>query len=346
MDVRPRVRPELLTVLGLRRNGDKDKDTEDSRLDELIARSLQGCTSEEEEEYFRRWRTQRAEHEERYQEAAAVWRATRSYEPRLRLRPLAYEAIVAEGGRRRIEMRTKRSPVALAGIAAALIIGFAVALWSAEGRVRPHGSEFVTGEEETATARLRDGTVVRLGPRSRLVVPPDGMGREVVLVGRAFFAVAEDRGRPFVVRTSAGDATALGTRFEVSVRERDLRLVVLEGRVAVSAGGKEVEVESHRVSHVRDGAEPSVVEVDDVWPLLGWMGGFMAFESTPLVEVGRELERRFGLKLVVEDAELSRQTVTVWFADDPLDRVVGVLCRLVEASCVVQDSTVWMTSAR
>lgn len=317
-------------------------------MDELIARSLQGRASDEEEEDLRRWRTQRADHEEHYQRIAAVWRATHSYELRPRLRPLAHEAIVAEAEQRRKEIRPRRSRVLpVAGIAAALVLGLAVALWSIEKRAAPtHGSEFVTGEAETATARLRDGTVVRLGPESRLVVPPDGMAREVVLVGRAFFAVAEDGGRPFVVRTSAGDATALGTRFEVNARERDLRLVVLEGRVAVSAGGKEVEVESHGVSHVRDGAGPSVMEVDDVWPLLGWMGEFMAFESTPLVEVSRELERRFGLRLEIEDAELSRQTVTVWFADDPLDRVVGVLCQLVEASCVVQDSVVRMRSRR
>lgn len=317
-------------------------------MDEIIARSLQGRTSQEEEDTLREWRTRRDQHEMRYQRVAAVWRATRSYEPHPRLRPLAFEAIVAEASRRRRERATRRSAVSpIVGIAAAVVIGLAVALWSMAGREPPaQGSEFVTGVDETATARLLDGTVVRLGPESRLVVPPEGTGREVVLVGRAFFAVAKDPGHPFVVRTSAGDARALGTRFEVSARGRDLRLVVLEGRVAVSAGGREVEVASHRVSHVRDGAEPSVVEVHDVWPLLGWMGGFMAFESTPLLEVGQELERRFGLKLEIEDAELSRQTVTVWFADDPLDRVVGVLCQLVEASCVVEDSTVRRSEER
>lgn len=316
-------------------------------MDELIARSLQGRTSEEEEEVLRRWRQETVEHEERYRHVAAVWRATRSYEPRLRARPPAHETIIAEAARRRTGADRGWSGVArVAAIAAAVVMGLAVGRWLTGPVGSDPGSELVTGADETATARLADGTVIRLAPESRLVLQPGGTAREVMLVGRAFFSVARDPKRPFLVRTSAGDARVLGTRFELSTEERDLRLVVLEGRVAVSAAGKEVELGSHQVSHVRDGAAPSVVEVDDVWPLLSWMGGFVAFEATPLLEVGRELERRFGLTLRVDDDELARQTVTVWFGDEPVDRVVSVLCQLVEATCTIEDSTVRMRSAR
>jgi ferric-dicitrate binding protein FerR (iron transport regulator) len=62
----------------------QNPDPEDGDLDELIARSLQGRTSEAEEESLRRWRREGVQHEQRYQRVAAVWRATATYEPRAR----------------------------------------------------------------------------------------------------------------------------------------------------------------------------------------------------------------------------------------------------------------------
>jgi transmembrane sensor len=206
-------------------------------------------------------------------------------------------------------------------------------------------SEVVTGPGESSTTHLPDGTVIRLGPESRLTIPGDRELRQVRLEGTAFFAVASDSVAPFVVATSAGNARVLGTRFELSAQASDLRLVVVDGKVALGSGDTEVEVNGSEVSHVSAGGTPTVTPVDDVWALLAWMGGFLAFESTPLQEVGSELQERFGVNLVFDDPTLAEETVTVWFGDEGIEQVATVLCRLVEASCTVEESSIVMRRA-
>src|SRR5262249_8427857 len=113
------------------------------------------------------------------------------------------------------------------------------------------GADVVTGANELATVELRDGSVVRLAPSSRLRLSST---RGVELSGRAFFAVARMPGRPFIVRTRFGAAQALSTRFEVATRTDDVKLLVVEGRVALSGPSTRVEVAAGETSAVGHGA--------------------------------------------------------------------------------------------
>jgi ferric-dicitrate binding protein FerR (iron transport regulator) len=92
-----------------------------------------------------------------------------------------------------------------------------------QGPPRRWGAEFVTDTAEMATARLDDGSVVRLAPRSRLRVSHAAHVRESWLDGEAYFAVAHDKARPFRVRTRAGTVEVLGTRFDLRVAADDAR---------------------------------------------------------------------------------------------------------------------------
>jgi transmembrane sensor len=188
------------------------------------------------------------------------------------------------------------------------------------------------------TARLDDGSIVRLAPQSRLRVNPTAGTREVWLDGRAFFAVARDERRPFIVRTRAGDALVLGTRFEVVVGNEDLRVAVVEGKVALSSGGETARVTAGEVSNVVEGQTPSVEKVENVHELLDWVGDFMVFESTPLSEVAREIERRYQMRVIIPDSALARRTVSAWFTDQSVESILTVICRAVDAHCSVQGS--------
>src|SRR5690606_13338431 len=157
----------------------------------------------------------------------------------------------------------RRPVVGAAGLLlAASLAGIVVA-----PRVRtPDGNGFGTGEiitgmSESTTIRLGDGTIVRLGPESRLRVVGDRDRREVWMEGRAFFAVARDEARPFHVRTPAGDAVVLGTRFDLEARD-DLRVLVVEGAVRLGADGKELDIESSQLGTIAPDHPPTQKELD------------------------------------------------------------------------------------
>jgi transmembrane sensor len=313
-------------------------------LDELIIRALQGRATDEEVERLQDWRDEAEENEARFRSFAAVWRATPQQPRQIAPRPPVDETL------RRI--RTPRS-AALRRWPNLLSHAAAVVMTLVAGAVLVHLREttpqaivthtaFITGSGESATVSLDDGTVVRLSQNTRLVLGSGDAVREVHLDGRAFFAVTTDSANPFLVRTPAGNVHVHGTRFELNAEREDLRVVVVEGRVAVASNGGAVQLSDRQVSHVRRGEPPSVMEIETVWPLLNWLGEFIAFESTPIPAVAEELSERFGVRLLVEDETIQRQTVTAWFGQELVDEIVGVICRIVEARCVMEGSVVRM----
>jgi transmembrane sensor len=235
-----------------------------------------------------------------------------------------------------------RAAILSLATAAALVLGVCIGIfWPArEGAARLSTEEFITGPHEMVTTRLSDGTIVRLAPESRLSVTSLGATREVWLDGHAFFAVARDAGRRFVVRTRAGDAVVLGTRFDVQVEDSGMQVFVVEGRVAHQAAGQEVQVRAMEISRARAGHAPAVQPIADAAPLLNWLGGFLVFQATPLREVARELERRFAVTVRVADAKLEERTVTAWFTDEDLEQVVLIVCRAAGVRCLIRDTTV------
>jgi transmembrane sensor len=197
----------------------------------------------------------------------------------------------------------------------------------------------VTGAEDLATVQLADGSVARLAPRSRLRLVVSDSERIVWLQGRAFFAVASQPGRPFRVRTNGGDAIALGTRFGVETEARGLRLVVVEGRVALSANGAATEVGGGHAAGLIDGRASRTVRVRDATEELRWMGRFLAFQSTPLPSVAAEIERVYGVRITVADSALAQETVSAAFTDESFHQVVSVVCTVVGARCTISNSS-------
>lgn len=233
-----------------------------------------------------------------------------------------------------------RAGLMAAAAAAAMVVLFLhVAPSTAPPAFSLQAGEFVTGATETATAVLSDGTVVRLAPGSRLRIPEDVGSREVILEGRAFFAVTEMVDQPFRVRTAAGEALVLGTRFEVRVVNEELRLIVLEGRVALGAGGNQVEVGAGEMSVAMDGSTTAPVRVEDMEPLVGWLKRFLVFQGTPLHEAARALEREYGVPVVVADTGLAQETVTGWYADRAFEDVLAIICGVMQARCSMEDGT-------
>ena len=320
-------------------------------MEDLIFRSLQRETSDLEERQLRRWRAASPENEAAYQRVARLCQLpvnAMGRPPGPVPRPPRPElaAITGAADARRIAARRdafwrSRRAWLLTGAAAAGLLAAAWGTWRLLGSTRGiafGAAAFTTGRQETVTARLTDGSYVRLGPSSRLRFSEAGPSREAWLEGRGFFAVAKDPAHPFLIHTDAGVARVIGTRFEIQVREHKLRLAVVEGSVALSAGGAEVRVEAGEVSHVEGSSPPSVLKVNDVYALLDWPSGVLVFQATPLRQVASEFERHYRVRVEITDSTLARRAVTAWFSDQSLTEALTTVCRVVRARCAIRDS--------
>lgn len=327
--------------------------------EQLLFRSLKGRTTPAEEAAVQAWRLESAENERTYHELAEVLAAAAAAQapvetsppsPLKLIHPAETRRSMSALGTDRFRGRPRRRLLAGALTTAAAVVVAYFGLGHL-GVQRPGGAEFeadefVTGAAETATVTLRDGTVVRLGPQSRLWLSGRGRTREVSLRGRAFFAVAKDPTRPFRIETTAGEVEVLGTRFEIKTADDDMRVVVVEGRVALAGRGGRAEVRAGEMRRIVAGTALPAVEIPDIASTVNWLGDFLAFQETPLGDAAREIERLYATRIEITDSALAAQTITTWFADQPLDQVMTIFCMVAEARCTQRDGRITVEPER
>lgn len=324
----------------------------------LIERAAHGLATTDELERLARWRAESADHERDYRRTLRLLELARATDRDVAL-PAAPSAAALLAGRaqredadrdatnaRRPAGGSRRAATWLPwGVAAAAVL--ALLLLRGPAATTPAlgvATDVSTGPSELATVHLDDGSVVRLAPSTRLQVTPRADAREVRLDGRAHFSVAPDATRPFRVRTRPGDVEVIGTRFDVSTRAEDLQLIVVEGRVSLSAGGGAVEVGGGEISGVANGALIPPRQVVNPDSALRWVGTFIVFRSTPLAEAAREIERVYGVRIRIPDPAIAARTVTATFADQEAHQVAAVLCTVVDARCTTEaDGTIVIT---
>lgn len=189
-----------------------------------------------------------------------------------------------------------------------------------------------------ATNPLPDGSVVELGARSRIATRFSEAERRVVIEeGEAYFDVAHDPGRPFVVQVGGLSVIAVGTAFNIRSGDERVVVTVTEGRVrlaraapadpgrppvpAVEAGAGEQATFSARQGTID-------VAMADPGVATAWREGVLKFVHEPLDEVVANLNRYSTRQIVLADPRLAqlRYTGTVFGTrlDDWLDAVEGV----------------------
>jgi transmembrane sensor len=315
--------------------------TDDTMIEDLVVRVLEGVAGDREQGQLEAWRRDKPENERTFQEFARVWELGESRAlAAIVSSPPPLEHITIEAERRRTQVipflrprNARRLRVAWAAAAVVVIVaGVGVARMVEEPLLL-----LATGPSETSTTQLSDGSIVRLGPDSRVEVRGADQ-RSVHLEGSAFFAVATDSLTPFMVHTEAGLAEVKGTRFEIRAAADSLRLVVVEGSVNLSAAGSNVEVDHGAVSSITAGLAPSSPEEVDVWRLLEWPGGLLIYQATPLDQVVKEVGAFFDRPIILRNAQLSKMRVTAWFEDQSFEEVLTTICAVVGVDCRFGDT--------
>lgn len=155
---------------------------------------------------------------------------------------------------------------------------------------------------------LADGSRVELNTNTDLAVSFSASERRVQLErGEAFFNVAKDRERPFIVQAGAYRVIAVGTAFTVKLRGDEVNVLVTEGRVriegpATDGGPQRASFASAGQVAVAANALPVVrpVPAEQVDGALSWREGLLIFEGRPLGEVASEFNRYNREQLVVD----------------------------------------------
>lgn len=154
--------------------------------------------------------------------------------------------------------------------------------------------EIVTDAAHRQSVALRDGSHVDINARTALEVSLRGSERHVTLTeGEAFFEVAKDPSRPFIVETPAGRVRVTGTRFNVRLDDpTSLEVTVLEGSVEVQATATEAQPGAAAAparlaagdQYAFNGARAQVRQLDlqAARDAVAWREGRIVFDGVPL----------------------------------------------------------------
>lgn len=226
--------------------------------------------------------------------------------------------------------------LAAASIAIAILAGiltFQIRTGHDSATASQEAKVFATEKGQQATIQLTDGTRVRLNADSRLTILSEltSKTREVRLDGQAFFDVARDEARPFMVHVALGTVQVLGTEFDVDAYpEMDhVQVVVKEGKVSVRSGElASIDTMVLRQGDLgllmKDGQHVAHRNIDTV-RYLGWTEGQLVFENAPFVEVARQLERWYDLQIELTRPLGSVDGLTATFTNEPLDEILSAI---------------------
>ncbi len=179
--------------------------------------------------------------------------------------------------------------------------------------------EWATARGQTLQIHLSDGSDVTLGSDSRLVMRFRRGERDLALDrGQAFFEVAHDASRPFVVAASGRTVTALGTAFDVRAYVNETTVTLVRGSVAIAREGDRREAVLQRGQQFE--AALGVTSVRDVnaSAATSWRTGVLEFDAVTLEEAVREFNRSAAHSIIISDPRLASLLVSgVFRANDP-----------------------------
>ncbi len=261
--------------------------------------------------YWENWVVQNTQHHVAYLEAMNLVR-------NLGLQPNS-EEILGELEKLRVGIKETQKPVVqidsrrslLRMAAVFLVLMMAVGLWKHFDKQEVEMLAYETAYGKTKEIALSDGSHVILNANSKLQVIKELATtgkREIWLDGEAFFKVAHQNGQPFIVHTQKGDVRVLGTSFNVSQRQTDFEVTLVEGKVQLQLPndtkinlqpGEQAQVSNQTIDVIKVDTETTAA----------WRTNRMNFKNIPIRRIITQIENDFGWSIQVENKTLLKRKV-------------------------------------
>jgi len=174
---------------------------------------------------------------------------------------------------------------------------------------------------------LSDGSVITLNKRSTITYPSKFKGgtRAIALKGEAFFNVAPDKKKPFIISVNDVQVTVVGTSFNIKSENGNTEVVVETGIVRVTRSGKTVELNAgEKVVMHADDSIASKEAVDEKLYNYYRTKEFVC-DETPLWKLVQVLNEAYDAKIIIGRKELNDKKITTIFYNEALEKILEVI---------------------
>jgi transmembrane sensor len=196
---------------------------------------------------------------------------------------------------------------------------------------------------------LSDSTVVWLNASTRLKYPKRFISslktRTVELEGEAFFEVAHNPKKPFIVITNGIEVEVLGTKFNVSsyTNEANINTTLVEGSVKVNDvnnNDKSIIIEpSYQASFNKNSMDLSSKKVNTL-EYTSWMQKRIIFNDVPFGELVKKIERTYNVEIINNNEQIKKKRFTGQFDIENVDVIFKALSTIVDFDYEINNNKI------
>lgn len=310
--------------------------TESKHIDylDLIVKELSGENSVEDQKKLRTWLTEDNENQKVYDSYQATWdemdlvngKSTREID--LEWSRLENEIDFETSTPKAIQRSLLGNVYRYAAVILFVVFsGYAVYFF-----LNTQGTEQMVAEVQIQEVELSEGSTVTVNSKTKLTYPKNFKKdqRVVSLSGEAFFEIAKDSQRPFIIHAGEIQVEVLGTSFNVKAYEdqNEIEVSVASGKVAVyrpeNPEEKVVLIKGQKAIFYKSNTKIEA-SVNDNINFDAWKTKQIIFEDTSIPEVVRIINEIYKSDLVLVGTQLNECPVTTTFDNQSLDSILKVL---------------------
>ncbi len=218
-------------------------------------------------------------------------------------------------GQPRNAAATRSGASRLRMVAGVAIAAFLVALWFVLPGTQSASQTYSTVIGGHKTLALNDGTRIELNTNTQLRTRFDEHHRTVWIDrGEAYFEVAHNAAKPFVVMAGGHRITDLGTKFLVKQQPGQIQVSLIEGRAEIDTPATPRQartvLEPGDVAVATANAVSVVKRTEQIVTReLSWRRGVLIFDHTTLAEAAAQLNRYNTEKIIVSGEEARAELI-------------------------------------
>lgn len=242
------------------------------------------------------------------------------------------------------------------GIAASVAIAFLITFFGVYKYNQNNGINGIKGlvteqqivktaeKGQKLTIHLKDGTRVKLNSNSSLTYyfTGESMERKVRLTGEAFFDVARDESRPFIVETDNIEISVLGTVFNVNASLGDHIVAVKSGKVKVRSLEAEdaVFLEKDQLSRMNKRGNLSIESFNGDEDLFGWVDNKLIFQSDEFTDVTLKISAWYDYEFEVKKDISKHDKYTAVHTNPTLKEVMESLAHAYQFNFTINENKI------
>ncbi len=307
--------------------------------DDLLVKHLIGEATSEENRQVAAWLAEDAANQHYYAHFKLIWEES--------LQLAAKSTVNENDAWARMQQRLQHGPATSATVTpmyrrmawlriAAVILVIVGAAWLAWTMLSPatDASLYATiySNDKVVKDTLPDGSVVTLNKHATFSYPKKFTGntRSITLEGEAFFDIAHDESKPFIIHTNDVTIKVLGTSFNVKSSAEKTEVIVETGVVEVARKNHAIQLRQHeKTTILKDEQTPVKQEnTDELYNY--YRTNTLVCNGTPLSRLVEILNEAYNADIVIANDKLKALPINTTFNNESLDTILNLISKTFE----------------